>query len=95
MESEFDIDKLIEIANKHYPKFYKEFISIFNDNKEAMATSIKLTIDIEDDKYKDEFITFKYDYYSIIKDVGIFYKIYKNEKNFYEDFVRKKWHEKI
>ena len=86
MESEFDIDKLIEIANKHYPKFYKEFISIFN-NKEAMATSIKLAIDIEDDKYKDEFITYKYDYYTIIKDTGIFYKIYKNEKKFYDDFV--------
>lgn len=86
MESEFDIDKLIEIANKHYPKFYKEFISIFN-NKEAMATSIKLVIDIEDDKYKDEFITYKYDYYTIIKDTGIFYKIYKNEKKFYDDFV--------
>ena len=86
MESEFDIDKLIEIANKHYPKFYKEFISIFN-NKEAMATSIKFAIDIEDDKYKDEFITYKYDYYTIIKDTGIFYKIYKNEKKFYDDFV--------
>ena len=86
MESEFDIDKLIEIANKHYPKFYKEFISIFN-NKETMATSIKLAIDIEDDKYKDEFITYKYDYYTIIKDTGIFYKIYKNEKKFYDDFV--------
>ena len=86
MESEFDIDKLIEIANKYYPKFYKEFISIFN-NKEAMATSIKLVIDIEDDKYKDEFITYKYDYYTIIKDTGIFYKIYKNEKKFYDDFV--------
>ena len=86
MESEFDIDKLIEIANKHYPKFYKEFISIFN-NKEAMATSIKFVIDIEDDKYKDEFITYKYDYYTIIKDTGIFYKIYKNEKKFYDDFV--------
>ena len=94
MESEFDIDKLIEIANKHYPKFYKEFISIFN-NKETMATSIKLVIDIEDDKYKDEFITYKYDYYTIIKDTGIFYKIYKNEKNFYDDFVHEKLHEKM
>ena len=50
MESEFDIDKLIEIANKYYPKFYKEFISIFNNNKEAMMTSIKLAIDIENEK---------------------------------------------
>ena len=36
MESGFDINKLIEIAKKYYPKFYKEFISIFNNNKEAM-----------------------------------------------------------
>ena len=79
MESKFDIDKLIEIANKYYPKFYKEFVLIFNDNKEAMATSIKLAINIEDDKYKDEFITYKYDYYTIIKDTAIFYKINKNE----------------
>lgn len=33
MESEFDVNKLIEITNKYYPKFYKEFILIFNDNK--------------------------------------------------------------
>ena len=87
MESEFDIDKLIEIANKYYPKFYKEFISIFNNNKEAMMTSIKLAIDIENEKYRYEFVTYKFDYYSIIRDAGIFFNIYRNEKNFYEDFV--------
>ena len=95
MKLKFDVNKLIEIANKHYPKFYKEFILIFNDNKEAIETSIKLAIDIEDDKYKDEFITYKYDFYSIIKDTGIFYKIYKNEKKFYDDFVREKLDEKM
>ena len=36
MESKFDVNNLIEIANKYYPKFYKEVILIFNDNKEAM-----------------------------------------------------------
>ena len=84
MESEFDIDKLIEIANKYYPKFYKEFISIFNNNKEAMMTSIKLAIDIENEKYRYEFVTYKFDYYSIIRDAGIFFDIYQNEKKFYE-----------
>ena len=87
MESEFDINKLIEIAKKYYPKFYKEFISIFNNNKEAMMTSIKLAIDIENEKYKYEFVTYKFDYYSIIRDAGIFFDIYQNEKKFYEDFV--------
>lgn len=87
MESEFDIDKLIEIANKYYPKFYKEFISIFNNNKEAMMTSIKLAIDVENEKYRYEFVTYKFDYYSIIRDVALFFEIYKNEKGFYEDFV--------
>ena len=87
MESGFDINKLIEIAKKYYPKFYKEFISIFNNNKEAMMTSIKLAIDVEDDRYKYEFVTYKFDYYSIIRDAGIFFDIYQNEKNFYEDFV--------
>ena len=87
MESEFDINKLIEIANKHYPKFYKEFVLIFNDNKEAMMTSIKLAIDIENEKYRYEFVTYKFDYYSIIRDAGIFFDIYQNEKKFYEDFV--------
>ena len=87
MESEFDIDKLIEIANKYYPKFYKEFISIFNNNKEAMTTSIKLAIDVEDDKYKYEFVTYKFDYYTIIRDVALFYEIFKNEKEFYENFM--------
>ena len=87
MESGFDINKLIEIAKKYYPKFYKEFISIFNNNKEAMTTSIKLAINIEDDRYKYEFVTYKFDYYSIIRDAGIFFDIYRNEKNFYEDFV--------
>ena len=87
MESEFDIDKLIEIANKYYPKFYKEVVSIFNNNKEAMMTSIKLAIDIENEKYKYEFVTYKFDYYTIIRDVALFFDIYQNEKNFYEDFV--------
>ena len=87
MESGFDINKLIEIANKYYPKFYKEFISIFNNNKEAMMTSIKLAIDLENEKYRYEFVTYKFDYYTIIRDAGIFFDIYQNEKNFYEDFV--------
>ena len=87
MESGFDINKLIEIAKKYYPKFYKEFISIFNNNKEAMMTSIKLAIDIENEKYKYEFVTYKFDYYTIIRDVALFFDIYQNEKNFYEDFV--------
>ena len=87
MESEFDIDKLIEIANKYYPKFYKEFISIFNNNKEAMITSIKLAIDIENEKYRYEFVTYKFDYYTIIRDVALFYEIFKNEKEFYENFM--------
>ena len=87
MESKFDVNKLIEIANKYYPKFYKEFISIFNNNKEAMMTSIKLAIDIENEKYRYEFVTYKFDYYSIIRDAGIFFDIYQNEKKFYEDFV--------
>ena len=87
MESGFDINKLIEIAKKYYPKFYKEFISIFNNNKEAMMTSIKLAIDLENEKYRYEFVTYKFDYYSIIRDAGIFFNIYQNEKNFYEDFV--------
>ena len=87
MESEFDVNKLIEIAKKYYPKFYKEFISIFNNNKEAMMTSIKLAIDIENEKYRYEFVTYKFDYYSIIRDAGIFFDIYQNEKKFYEDFV--------
>ena len=87
MESEFDIDKLIEIANKYYPKCYKEFISIFNNNKEAMMTSIKLAIDIENEKYRYEFVTYKFDYYTIIRDVALFYEIFKNEKEFYENFM--------
>ena len=87
MESGFDINKLIEIAKKYYPKFYKEFISIFNNNKEAMMTSIKLAIDIENEKYRYEFVTYKFDYYTIIRDVALFFDIYQNEKNFYEDFV--------
>ena len=87
MESGFDINKLIEIAKKYYPKFYKEFISIFNNNKEAMMTSIKLAIDVENEKYRYEFVTYKFDYYSIIRDAGIFFDIYQNEKKFYEDFV--------
>ena len=87
MESGFDINKLIEIAKKYYPKLYKEFISIFNNNKEAMMTSIKLAIDIENEKYKYEFVTYKFDYYTIIRGVALFFDIYQNEKNFYEDFV--------
>ena len=87
MESGFDINKLIEIAKKYYKKFYNEFILIFNNNKEAMMTSIKLAIDLENEKYRYEFVTYKFDYYSSMRDTGIFFDIYQKEKNFYEDFV--------
>ena len=52
-----------------------------------MMTSIKLAIDLENEKYRYEFVTYKFDYYSIIRDVALFFDIYQNEKNFYEDFV--------
>ena len=57
------------------------------NTKEAIMTSIKLAIDIENEKYKYEFVTYKFDYYTIIRDVALFFDIYQNEKNFYEDFV--------
>ena len=44
MESKFDVNKLIEIANKYYPKFYKEFILIFNDNERGSLFSLLLIV---------------------------------------------------
>ena len=49
-KEDFDVNKIIKIAEEYYPKFYNEFILSFN-NKEVMETSIKLAINIENDKY--------------------------------------------
>ena len=50
-KKKFDIDELIRYAYFCRPKFYKEFIKQF-DSKEIIETTIKLSINIEEDKYK-------------------------------------------
>lgn len=78
---EFDIDTFIKFARRS-TKFYKEFIEKF-DSKEAIEISIKLAINIQDDKYYN--IVDCCDLFKIIKDVGILYGIYENEEEFCKD----------
>ena len=91
-KEDFDVNKIIKIAEEYYPKFYNEFILSFN-NKEVMETSIKLAIDIESDKYKynrfnryANYYQYYYNYRKIIIDLAINYGIYKNEEEAGEDF---------
>ena len=79
---EFDIEALIYYARKS-PKFYKEFVLSFNNNKEAIETAIKLAINIEDDKYYN--CVNCCNIFKIIRDVSIFYGIYENEEQFCKD----------
>ena len=85
----FDIEKLKELIGYAYRcnKFYEEFIKSFN-SYEAMMVSIKLAINIEDDDYKymNHFGKIHYDYYQIIKSVGMFYGIYESESDYYRDY---------
>lgn len=81
----FDIETLIKYAYFCRPKFYKEFIEQF-DSKEIIETTIKLSINIEEDKYKFYYYgKYRYRYNTIIKDLGIQYEIYENEMDFYKD----------
>lgn len=85
IDAEFNIYEFIETAS-HYIKFYKEFCLSFNSN-EIMETSIKLIIDIDDDEYFG--CSLDYDYYNydkLIRDLGISYEIYEDEKSFEEDY---------
>ena len=83
----FNIEIFKKIAEEFHPKFYREFVSKIDDDI-WLETSIKLAINIDDDYYKyiDYNEKIKYDYYQIIKNVGMFYGIYKNESDFYKDY---------
>ena len=84
MQSKFDVNELIECAKYYCSKFYKEFLSNFNN--EIIEVYVRLVIDFENDNYKfDCFGRCELDYINIIKDLGIFLGIYENEEEFEED----------
>ena len=84
MESKFDVNELIECAKYYCSKFYKEFLSNFNN--EIIEVCVKLVIDFENDNYKFYYFDiFKLNYINIIKDLGILLDNYENEKEFCED----------
>ena len=83
----FDIKMLKGIAKEYHRRFYREFVSKFQDDI-SLEVAIKLVVNIDDENFK--YIEYneeiKYDYYQIIKEVGIFYGIYEYESEFYKDF---------
>ena len=84
MESKLVVTHFIACAKYSCSKFYKEFLSNFNN--EIIEVCVKLVIDFENDNYKFYcFGGFELDYINIIKDLGIYYGIYENEKEFCED----------
>ena len=84
-KEEFSMYQFITCASS-YPEFEEKFIKIF-DSKEVMETSIKLTVDIESKDYEyREYGEIRYNYYNIIRDLGINYGIYKNEQEFKDDY---------
>ena len=86
----FNIEILKKIAEEFHPKFYREFVKKIDDNI-WLETSIKLMINLDDNDYKyiDYNEKIKYDYYQIIKEVGMRYGIYKDESDFYRDYFNK------
>ena len=83
----FDIETLKIIAKEYHRRFYREFVSKFKDDI-SLEVAIKLVVNIDDENFK--YIEYneeiKYDYYQIIKEVGIFYSVYESESEFYKDF---------
>ena len=83
----FDIKMLKGIAQEYHRRFYREFVEKFEDDI-SLEVAIKLVINIDDENFK--YIEYneeiKYDYYQIIKEVGIFYSVYECESEFYKDF---------
>ena len=90
MELKFDVNKLIEYAEEYCPKFCNDFLSNFKNSK-AIEVCIQLTIDLTDEEY----VFYKYgggyefDYFAIIRKLGIHFNIYKNDENFYKDILTK------
>ena len=96
MEEEFNIETLIEWAS-HYPEFEEKFIETF-DSKESLEVYLKLTINVNDYfdteyDYDDGYLE-RYDYENMIRDLGIQFKIYKNEEEFEKDYYDEKYIEK-
>ena len=91
MEEEFNIEALIKWASR-YPEFEEKFIETF-DSKESLEVCLKLTININD-YFETEYIEAEYDYENMIRDLGIQFKIYKNEEEFEDDYYNEKYIEK-
>ena len=87
MIEKFDIDKLIGFGSS-FTEFEEKFIETFDSN-EAIEVAVKLAINIDayfHCGYDIHYCYFEnYDYLNMIKDLGILYGIYKNEKEFYKD----------
>ena len=84
---EFDIEDLIEWGS-FFPEFEEKFIETF-DSSEAIEVAVKLAINIDayfksGYDYDGEYFE-NYDYWNMVKDLGILYGIYKNEEEFEED----------
>ena len=96
MEEEFNIETLLEWAS-HYPEFEEKFIETF-DSKESLEVYLKLIINVNDYfdteyDYDDGYLE-RYDYENMIRDLGIQFKIYKNEEEFEKDYYDSEYIEK-
>ena len=91
MEEEFNVEILIKWASR-YPEFEEKFIETF-DSKESLEVCLKLTINVND-YFEAEYIEAEYDYENMIRDLGIQFKIYKNEEEFEDDYYDSEYIEK-
>ena len=83
----FDINDFIEYSFKFYPKFYKEFVLKFK-NVDSVENEVKSEINVENDNYKKYCgkDTVGINYYKIIRELGIEYNIYKDQKEMRKDY---------
>ena len=79
----FRVDILAKYSKTHYPKFYKDFCLSFDENYEAMMVSIKFAVDLNNKYYR---FRSRIMYGNIVRDIGIFYGIYKDYEEYEEDF---------
>lgn len=83
----FDINELIEYSFKFYRKFYNEFLLKFK-NTDEIEKEIRQIINLE--SYKFRYLNSKnnigINYCKIIRELGIEYHVYRNQKEMRKDY---------
>ena len=59
-KEDFDVNKIIKIAEEYYPKFYDEFILSFNNKEEQVKLHYNNQCYISSDKIEESSLLYRY-----------------------------------